>query len=1157
MDGTVENFPTVKGGNVKTVGAAADALPLRSDDTLEVFTYKLQQLLGARVYWWVKDHSGQDRCPFVVNGGSGREPVNKGARVDTDTFADLFETHAHTNVVNVMRTSVLLQLNPHLKNVVGVDPAASADPSLIRTAEKALCGGGRAGYVGKITSYVYESPCVVTERDLKIFSTAPMSPACTMYGIRSLDTCRVRVTEGAIKRRELSITDAQAAAERLVRSKGVAFLVTTWIDEVACVTLVEDTLMRTSVKAEMPNLAAAGRASGAAKDEVHKLRKTRCVDQHTNPTVSISMVVLFSSLKFSKGELLEALHEAGSVLHSEPQMDGSVVVHLKRVPRFVATSSHMQFLDSYSHMLEEGRFSELGRRLAKEFGLAPDDARCQVSEYARTREAEASAVAVADLHAVGATAVLKVGSQGLRASVRSDGNVAFADRILWLIGGLQMAARSGPPTARGGPTTGIRRQYRPENRGCQCGAEIRRRSGVVSEESIQFGEGNSHYKHPDWRRRPLEIRAPCSFNTRSGSADLSQPLSCGVRGPLPPSLPPWAFGSAVRVGVAQDTDPVSNAVCCALQMERRELVERVTGMGVLQVVRIAQGHLIQRFIDPSQHTSDPRVSRRYRAFKHSAAGRTYARQVGQPDEVRDFALWNGYTNIMDYMVQGRARDHLFIAPLLEAALQVGIVVLQHTDAGVSLHCPYEGPAMPSTAKLCQVAIGLRPTLPRLPVRVVILKRGDTYEPLANVSDETLARLGELAARVRRAAPTLGSPPNEELIRLLVDREGLEVEKQVVSHGFEAVGVLASGLFVPYLFPAPYDPLVPMVFANVIQTSSERWTLEKVVALFKRLEKSSCWYRNHEVLQHGGSVTVRAGGHFIPVADSGLIVKLAHRNVIPFASEQSLELAKIRELMITHLIAKHPIALSTAKRESVRPGAFTELEAVEEGVRALINEQRVPSRADLVADDRSVCDGTFLCMLRTLIDGHSIIADLRSAWNNRADRATVFTRVGVGQKSWRAATSDLQLLTSEELGMDCLAEVVEDLGGPKLDREAFARIVARVYLMALDTGVGAPANNWPLVREELKRSTMPIADVAYRCAEGSVPTAVTAAAVLGMCDVNVLAVSDLGHVVGQHASNTDRYVLCFEQPRGGVAFASVDGSRVLSKSQLSITMAARF
>jgi hypothetical protein len=43
--------------------------PLRTDDTLAVFTYKLQQVVGAPVYWWAEDDG--EEVP-MVEGGSAR-----------------------------------------------------------------------------------------------------------------------------------------------------------------------------------------------------------------------------------------------------------------------------------------------------------------------------------------------------------------------------------------------------------------------------------------------------------------------------------------------------------------------------------------------------------------------------------------------------------------------------------------------------------------------------------------------------------------------------------------------------------------------------------------------------------------------------------------------------------------------------------------------------------------------------------------------------------------------------------------------------------------------------------------------------------------------------------------------------------------------------
>jgi hypothetical protein len=123
-------------------------------------------------------------------------------------------------------------------------------------------------------------------------------------------------------------------------------------------------------------------------------------------------------------------------------------------------------------------------------------------------------------------------------------------------------------------------------------------------------------------------------------------------------------------------------------------------MGVLgSGQRQAQGHLIQR-CHPAVAARQPRLGAT--AFKHSAAGYLpYAGRWDEPTRYGTFALWNGYTNIMDYMVQGRAT-----ISAARGALRVGIVVLQHTDAGVSLHCPY-GPASPARRNMSGSDCGRR------------------------------------------------------------------------------------------------------------------------------------------------------------------------------------------------------------------------------------------------------------------------------------------------------------------------------------------------------------------------------------------------------------------------------------------------------------------
>lgn len=1321
MDGSADDFSVDGGKNVPTERAPADALPLRSDDTLAVFTHKLQLLLGKRVYWWATDASGTARCPYMVDGGTGRESLSSTLRL-SDTLLDLYETHMATNVVDVMPLDAVLQLNPMLMEPLGVDPAATVDSAAVADAEDVLTKGGTVEtYTGKVTTYVVRAGCTraAINGDMKTFAKALLSPPYTMFGIHTrYDTSNVRVSEDAIRSGDLRIDDAQGMAGNLVRAsvqESALLLVATSLDGCTCETVVEGGNMHTAVKTEMPDLLASQEAAVAAQEAVHRLRKT----QNTGSwTVSmLHMTATFDTVMLRKGELMQALQRMAPVLYSEPQDNGSVIVHLRRVPRFVATSGQLQFLEMYAYMLDEGQFDELSRMLAREFGMGVEDARAQVVEHAQMRqvvEDQAPSRGMRALTAVGAMAVLKVGNRGLRVSMRSEGDDAFAHRLMWLIGrvgasrAVEHTPRDAPPQAvvsvqdallrvqqlgkeeeapvqdgRDAPNMYVidrlnahdPRLFRYDGAegttyARQCGAVDQRQPIALSgsamrklEETmplvdiphtIRLGEGGTHYMCPElWCRKaqrpmtraeadenggkcpdgveepmdmgvstywkdtvkrfpgllaaekhPLGLHAPCCFKNLKrmmverlqeceesgqcapGTMDPLQehlrpvdtvykmtgsvvPLPRGREGTLPPSLPEWAFGDAGRMGVNQDFDPVSNAVCQTLRMQRHELVERVTAMGVLQVACIAHGNLLRRFIDQTMHVHDPHVAAMYRAFTRSASGRTYAKQVGKPDALRDFALWNGYHNAMEFMKKGRARNHLFVLPLLMAALRVGIVLLESSTAGVSMHCPFGGTATNG------------------PTRVVVLKQGGVYEPLTNVSEKTLARLGALAVRMCDASPEMDESRNDALLVALREREGLDVESQVVSMSFETVGVMASGLFVPYLAPSPCDLDLPMVFSSALPTSATgRWTPKKVDALFKRLERDG-WYKGHEILEHGDSATARVGNHFVPIRNSDVMVKLARTNVMLFANapaesdgrrpyvEQRLALARTHDLMTIHLISKHPDALyaathplcplTRAQRLDMLMELTSSVSGIEDGVHALASSRLISGqhmhttfhkhhRNEIVADDQDTVDGTLLYMLESLRDGYGNIATVRATMQGGVPDATavILTRTGTCPKAWKSTVSGLDLLRGATTGSEGLAEVVKELGGPKLDSTSFAKIVSKEYMKAFDTGKG---RDDPVLLK-MRQSDVP-EQTARRMAEGVPPTAATSSAVLAMCDVNVLAVDGGGRVAGHHASGTDRYVTCFEQTGGGMAFVSLAGSRVLTKNQLPAALASRF
>jgi hypothetical protein len=1040
MDGSVADFAVGGGRSVPTERARADALPLRSDDTLAVFSHKLQLLLGKRVYWWASDASGA-QCPYMEDGGSGREPLASTLR-QADTLQDLYETHLATNVVNVMPLEVVLQLNPRLGAPLGVDPAVDVDPAAVAQAEVILSKGcATAAYTAKVGTYIVGTGCTRASAHLKTFSRAALAQPFTMLGIHTLhDTCSARVSERAIRSGDLGIEDAQAMAGHLVRRVSPHLMVATSIDGCSCETIVEGDRMQTAVKTLMPDLSAAQAAAEAALAAVHGLQKTRRAGRWV--VSALHMHATFVDARaIGRSELLTALQAMETVLHSEPQYDGSVIVHLKRVPRFVAMGRELQFLELHAGMLE----AELSRMLAREFGMALDDARARVEEHAQLREGQERPDGMPALDAVGAMAMLKVGNHGIHMSVRCTGDIAFAHRLMWLISriapGRTGTSDSQPPSS----AQALRRVWQlvpstvqPYTRQCGAVETCASPDGAMpscTPESIQFGEGGVYYaclEEPVDKRfpglsavekHPLGLRAPCCFAVMSSPARCAMKgLAPGHEGALPPEMPAWAFGNAIRVGVHQGTAPVVNAVCHALRLSRNEVVERVTALGVHRVGRIARGNLLHRFIDQTMHPHDPHVHAMYTAFARSATGRTYVARAGKPDALRDFVLWNGYHKVMQFVKRGCAVGHLVLLPLLMAALQLNIVVLERSDAGMSMHCPYGGDAVAHAAQ------------------VVLLKQGDVYEPLARVPEQTLVRLGVLAARICASAPELSLNSNEKLVASLQGKEGLIIESQVVSTSFEAVGVLASGLFIPYPSPSPCDLELPMVFESALPTSAaRRWNPAKVNALFKRL----------------------------------------------------------------------------ARRGALVSG-------------------------EIVADELDILDGTLLESLRGV------------ARSIQLPGTTVPAQAGTCPSAWKSALAGTQLVRAS--GLAGLVEVVRELGGPILDSTTFARIVANEFMKTFDTGEGKRPDS--AILQAMRSSHVP-KQAARRAAAGTTPNAATASAVLAMCDVNVLAVDERGCVVGLHASGTDRHVVCFGQYGGGVAFVSLDGSRVHSRERLPVALAARF
>lgn len=523
----------------------------------------------------------------------------------------------------------------------------------------------------------------------------------------------------------------------------------------------------------------------------------------------------------------------------------------------------------------------------------------------------------------------------------------------------------------------------------------------------------------------------------------SVPLPAGRRGRTPAALGD-AFAGVQRIGVPQTCDPVTSSVAAALGTSRRALAARIVdALTLLDVGRLANGHLMRRFVDRSVQPDDPDCSRRFDEFVRTRPKQMRGLSSHRPTErVRTFALWNAYTSVAEYLTSGAAVSHDLVLPILTAGLGVGVAVLEVGDAGVRLHCAYGESS-------------------RRRVSVVLLKQGPVYEPLAEVPDQLLKAIDAVARRGCGTAARLSNRVREHL----QDALGLVVSRQVLDVGFSVRGYVASGLYVPLPSPGVFDPDLDAVFEDALPGSAtKRWSAAGVVALLRGIPDP--WYGDAEAIDTGDGVHVAIGGRaMVPVRNSAAVLLTARRDAAVFEADvlggqrarylgERRALAAAHEAMRARLASRHPREFralthpDTPFPAEVRAAAIMELTggdlypaalAIATGAGAAADSDRT---GELFGSERTIADGTFMRDFESLGSGATHVLE----------RARAALREGVvsggGRKSvppppgWEAL--DFSELSSEGLRV-----------AARLSPERYVDAVAQYVTRAWDRSSRSP------------------------------------------------------------------------------------------------------
>jgi hypothetical protein len=653
------------------------------------------------------------------------------------------------------------------------------------------------------------------------------------------------------------------------------------------------------------------------------------------------------------------------------------------------------------------------------------------------------------------------------------------------------------------------------------------------------------------------------------------PLSEDRRGHLPDALRGREYANVYRLGVRQDRDPVAAAVAAALDFDRDAMLQVVVArLTIDKVCAIAKGNLVRRFIDQTVQPHDPTAAAAFAAYMASASGVAYRKarrsRGGALDGRRDFVLWNALDNIGRYVRSGRATNHTFIVPLLMTALDINVHVLELDGASVSLHCPY-GRASPARRG------------------VVILKQDSVYEPLVGAT-ELLE--GLLAGQYAQMCGIEVAPDGHAAImRHLAGAERLQLDAQVVNLSFEAIGVVADGLYVPYERPAAFDTELPLVYEDQLSDSAgKRWTAAAAVALFTRLARlpGGKWYRGAEAVHSDGAIFVAVGGsRMVPVKNAGRVLAAARQDLLVFVdatadheSDASLGASSAAyDAVVAHLtkhhakelyVLTHPLCpFSKGDVMAKLMDMTSSLSDLGEDIRRHTHE-RLASRQhreagliqrtnELFATEQDVIDGTFLYMFASVEAGFDTVDICRTSFKLDASVQGGMT-VGVAPPpQWHAMLGKLSLSTLPSASYMVLRRLVRDVGGETLTKKRYLTIVSKALLTEHDTGGRSKIFGDDRVRvlsASLERADAPAREV-QKFADVP-PNAAIASTVLSLYKVNFIAVAPSGEVVGSgRAKATDKYAIVMELQDGRLAVVNDRGKFVLAASDVPDVIMNRY
>jgi hypothetical protein len=611
--------------------------------------------------------------------------------------------------------------------------------------------------------------------------------------------------------------------------------------------------------------------------------------------------------------------------------------------------------------------------------------------------------------------------------------------------------------------------------------------------------------------------------------------------------------------VSQDNGPLVTSVAMALGMNQADVIKlTVSKLTIMNIASIARGNLLRRFIDQKIQIHNPVHAKRFDAYMASVPGLAYKKSVhsrnGKTDRQRDFALWNGYINIIEYIKSGNATDHTFMLPLLITGLNISIHVLEVKDNNFSLHCPYG-----YTSKHKKQS-------------VVILKQENVYEPLVGETDSLKMILdGQYRDMCKRI---VGPNTQDVVINHLINTEKLTIDSQVINLSFEAVGVMAEGLFVPFKTAGQMDMDLPIIYLDqLLPNCTKPWNSKSATVLFNKLAKATGnkWYSDIECIDESETSFLVVDGSYVPIHKAERILSLAKQDLAIFVSsmtdddEDAEIIGLTHDAVMTYLIKHHAKELFVLthpmcpfSNEDVMAKMMdmtSSLSDLGKDIRARVVHQLVTKqhrqsgvihrRNEVLATEQDVVDGTFLYVLRNIERGFDTVESSRSLFTYSPETSETSMTSVPTPTQWRSMLSGLDLQTLPSASYIFLRRIIHALDGEKLTKKRYLAIVSKALSIDLDTGSISNIVN-PSGMQSLKAisKTVDVPKAEILKFSDIPPNGQIASVILSLHAVNFIVVSVSGDVIGRGRSTKHIYVIIFELEDGRLAVACKDGKYIL-------------